>query len=174
MTDLGQLLIYGVMVLIPLTLNAIASREAFAEYADAAYMAGLLCAVWIVTNTIAIVVGPPESKILHPLIDLAAMAIVVDSLVKRYQPWKMVLTLLFSVQIAMHGAFWIAWWTQDLSMRDGMGQIVYSRYLWVNGTVWTLELVAAGWPGGRHVAGRIRARLRRRGWASAGPRGERL
>lgn len=167
MNETAQLMIYGGMVLIPWALSAIASQDDFAEYSDAAYMSGLLCAVWIVTNMIAMFVGPPESKALHPLIDLAAMGLIVQSMMNRPRAWKMALALLFAAQIALHGAFWSAWYLKNLNLSEGMGQAVYLRYLWTNGVIWTVQLVAAGWPGGRYVAGRIGAWVRDRGGGSA-------
>lgn len=163
-----QLMLYGLMVLVPWALNAWAAKHDFGRYADAVYMAAVLCCVWIATNAVALFVGPPQSKALHPIVDLIALTIVAQSVLVHDKDgpmrwWKTVLGLLFVLQVSLHASFWLAWWRNDLSLETTIGKSVYSRYLWTNGLIWVCELVAAGWPGGRYVASRVVARVRSRG-----------
>lgn len=179
MSDAAQILIYGAMVLVPWLLNIHASKRDFVKHADAVFMATMLCGVWVITNTIGMFIDPPLSKVLHPLIDLGAMAIVVESILsdaksqkrETFQAWKMTLASLFAAQIVLHLAFWWMWHQQGLSFTSALGQSVYSRYLWMNGMIWTAQLVSAGWPGGRYVAGRIVSRVRLGRRVPAQPRG---
>jgi len=147
-----QIAAWGAATIAPLLLNALTRQKA-----DAIGIAAMLVMIWSIGRVLSALWTPPESMAIYPLIDtLAGMTVFYAWMAGDRAPWKLVLTGLYVGQCATAFSFWMAWPAEASLL----------RYLWVNNTLYALQLLTVASPGGVHVASRL---LRWSMSARAGP-----
>ena len=140
-----MLYLFAGMVLTPLAINWVASRHDFLRFADAFAVSIMLVVFWCITNTMAMVLEPPESKMLHPLIDFFGGAVCMWLYRQDKAPWKAALAFLFFTQCALHAWFW---YEHFVSPTTG----VYLNYQRAVNISWAAELLVVSLSGGRYVS----------------------
>lgn len=145
-----QIALWGVAVCTPVLLNIATKRSA-----DALGLSGMILLMWVMGRVLGAVYTPPESMSFYPVMDAMAGATAFYAWSSDRRAWKLGLVILFTAQCALHVAFWLAW--------PSPGSLL--RYLWVNNSLFALQLICVGSPGVRDVARRLVGWLSRRPWA---------
>jgi hypothetical protein len=133
MTYEAQLAAWGAATMAPFILNLGMRRGP-----DAVGLSIMLVLIWVLGRVFWSLWSPPASMQLYPLIDAAAGMTAFTAWMTRPTWWKLVLTGLFLVQLALHVAFWAA--------QPVEGSL--SRYIALNNLCYAMQLVVVAWPGG--------------------------
>jgi len=150
MTAELQIALWGAATCGPVLLNTATKRSA-----DALGLSSMILLTWVMGRVLNALYTPPESMSLYPVIDMLAGATVFSAWATRPRWWKLALVALFTAQCALHAAFWLAW--------PSPGSLV--RYLWVNNSLFALQLICVGAPGGGQLARDTLAWMSRSPWA---------
>lgn len=148
-----QIELWGAAALLPLILNYGALRRQFKAHVDDVGLSVMMVMSYALYNLI--IHSPPsqpENMVALSIMDLMFTGIVAAAWVTQPKTYKMVLTILFISQLAIHAAFWLSW------PQDGL---LYTYKAGLNAT-FALQLITVGWPGGHALVRRGLAYLSHR------------
>lgn len=139
MSEAAQIVLWGFVALIPFGLNTWALRDDYHGHVDAVGLSIMLILMWALYN-LALVSPPgqPQNMLVLTAMDVIATGVCAAAWVTQPKPYKLILALLFVLQLALHAAFWLAW------PRDGL---LFNYKALLNAT-FALQLLTAAWPGG--------------------------
>jgi len=152
-----MLYLFAGMVLTPLVINWIASRHDFARYADAFALSTMIVVFWCITNMMGMLLEPPASKALHPLIDFFEGASCMWLYRHDKAKWKAALAVLFFAQCGLHAWFWY----EHLFSPNTR---VYRSYQFAVNVSWAAEVFLLTLTGGGLVSRLALDWLRSRTW----------
>lgn len=144
MTQEAQIAVWGALSALPLILNASANRSA-----DAVGVSALVFLGWCLERVLWASYGPPGCTHLYPLLDAVLGTAIFASWWTDRHMWKLGIVALLLAQCVAQLAYIIA--------EPAPGSFL--RYLTANNALYSLELIFAGTPGGKHVVGSALHRL---------------
>lgn len=148
MSPLAQAALYGFAATVPVALNWHANSRVRDRYIDALGISVMLLMLWALSNLLAAINTPPENMILFPALDLVGLYVAANASVARFRRWKILLSMAFLLQLAVHAAFW-------LGHSHTSGGVSLTRYvLWLNG-LFLAQLLCVAWPGGIYGLRRV-------------------
>lgn len=127
-----QLLLWGVAVCLPVMLNIMTKRV------DAVGLSAMLLLTWCFGRITAALYSPPESMTFYPLVDAACGVTAFAAWVTRRAWWKLALTGLFGLQLALHASYWVSW------VIDPTDKAALYTYVLANNLVFASELLLVG------------------------------
>lgn len=145
-------LAFGLPALGVLLLNAIAKPRS-----DAAGVSLVLLMLWAGAMIIRSLGVPPTNMTMLVVLDLIGGLTLWLCNRAHPRPWKRLLGWTFIASICVHTAMWaVITWFPDLNKPEVRNLFTFARNL-----IFYTQLVFSAWPGGLHVARRLRSLLSR-------------
>jgi len=138
-------LIFFLALLVPVALNFVAWKKDGKEYDDAAGLTMIVVIIWAMTNLFDLFYPFPESKSLHPILDVVGGLSSLLAYRHERKAWKLFLTGLFAGQLVAHVIFGVALWLNPYAEL----RLHYS--LWLN-VLFICQVVVLSFPGGGYAA----------------------
>jgi fucose 4-O-acetylase-like acetyltransferase len=141
-----QIYLWGFAAVLPLLLNIGTRRNA-----DAIGLAGMLLITWCIGRVVSMFYTVPQSMGYYPFEDAICGAIAFAAWRTQREWWKLLLTGLFVLQLALALSFWGAW-------SQGHKEAL-NFYRPANNASFALELLCAGWGALAYVGGHLLSRV---------------
>lgn len=148
--------VFGVLTLIPWALNMLAVRERRTGCDPALSLTVMIMSLWVVTTTLERTFSPPGSYYGHWALDLVALGACAWTARVKGVRFAAVLAWLYAFQICASAAYLLRAWVAP-GMAEGASHYVFKSVL---NALFLAQLVAVGWPGGRHALRRFGASWR--------------
>lgn len=154
--------IFAVAVLLPLSLNWIASRHDFKTYVHPFGVSVMVVGFWVMNRLWDIPTDFPASRLLNPVFEFLGGAVCIHLALAYRQPWAWMMAFMFFILSAIHAYYLPAWYVDNWFFEPTPARSV--EYTTNANAAWMLSLLVCSMPGGGHAYRRIRDRLNRRSW----------